>query len=341
MSTPRRLGDPYPTTHHGDIVFVDYLDGKPSSVVTTEASYDFAEVRRGMMFHDHGSGFHPNYPELMLPSGRSWWAADCVALTTWDADAQSTRRATEAEILSCAPRRLVDLPGDPFEDADEAESGICCCAICDEHFDRDSTCRHLFWGDDGLTGPGDTENGDSPGEDCKDSFLALCRRAGIVRALAKGLDPFTWKHSEMHATGGLGPSYAWFKSAGKDIGNIARKLDQYDNGKVSLQAGAGWLMALDDKTTAANAMTLGWLEEEIAAQDVRRASGKPVYLVTDAYGQRVVNNNGEVTREPDDGLRLSWEEARARAKRCRKAGCREIVIVHAPTKTTVAASVAA
>ncbi len=330
----RKPSDPYPTEHYGDIVFVEYIGGKPTNVVTTEHGYDFDEVGGGMMFYDHGSGYHPRRPELSLsnwvdPTDTSWWAADCVVLTFWDKTTKETRPATQADLLAYASTRLTDLPSDPFENADESEAGICYCTLCEEHFDRDSTCNHLFWGEDGLTGPGDSECGQNnePGEDCKDSFLALCRRAGIVRALAKGLNPFTWEHSELHATGGLGPSYVWFKSAGKNLGNIARKLGHGD-GKVSLRAGAGWLMALDEKTTGANAMTLAWLEDEIASQNARRASGKPVYLVTDAYGQRVVNNDGDVTREPDNGLRLSWEEARARAKRCRKAGSREIAIVY-------------
>jgi len=345
---------PFPTDGHGDIVYVEYIDDVPHSVVTTDDTFDFESVRGRVMFHRSGSGWHRNHPDLMLPawidpSDTSWWVAECVVLSVWDADAQATRPATAEEIAACGSLRLAELPSDPFDEADEAEAGFQHCGVCEDVYDRDDTCGHVFYGEHWWTGPGYTDGSGPPGADCMESFLALCRRAGIVRALRHGLVPFAWKHSECHATGGLGPSFVWFTSDGKYLGNIAEKLHN-DSDPDRFRSGAGWLMALDKKTLAANEQTKRWLDEEVARQDARRASGAVVYIVCGGYGayvtdeahSRWLDHDQHWTNDRhavDHARRMPWSEALRVAKIIRTAGG-ESSIIYRPACIANAANVA-
>lgn len=333
---------PIPTDDHGDILYVDFIDGKPCSVLTTESGYDFDWCKRDkeLLYHASGGGIRPGKEHTITQwcdnKGKSFWAADCLRLrirTDWDHDAKSYRvdeEATPEALAKHGLKRRARIKN-PFRNANEAYYGIDYCSVCDDHFDRDSTCHHIWDGPNGQTGPG----GDDGIAGLKDCFLRFCAIAGITRRLRKGLVPFAIRTSQLHAVGGLGPSFVDLYVCGKDLGDIARKFDRHD--VDGLSDAASLLFSLDEKTTSANALVRQWLDEAVAAQDKRRASYERCYVVTDddqyaceetlaedkwhRYLDQQWTEDGTPTgtvfgtRNQRHASRMSWKEASALAKR--------------------------
>lgn len=308
--------EPIPTDGHGDVLYVEFIDGKPHSVVTTESTYDFnwCERDQDLLYYDSGGGGYPGYsqdvPHWCDPEGKSFWAADCVELRIkreWDHDARKYQVDENATPELLAKYQLVRLEAidDPFEDAIETEGGIRYCSVCDDHFPDDSTCNHVWWGDGGWTGPG---SDDGIGE-MKEMFLRFCAIAGITRRLRKGLVPFGLQTSSRHALGGLGPSFVNLYVNDKHLGDIGEKFNQYDS---SLSDAAALLFSLDEKTTEANELVKQWLDEAVAIQDKRRASYERSYVVTDGY--RYATEEDFATDKQQYASRKSWEEASKLAK---------------------------
>ena len=45
------------TRYYGDLLMVEYVNGKPIGAVTSKSGYDFSESDHwGTLFHDHGGG---------------------------------------------------------------------------------------------------------------------------------------------------------------------------------------------------------------------------------------------------------------------------------------------
>ncbi|MFI5296648.1 MAG: hypothetical protein ACHREM_01005 [Polyangiales bacterium] len=261
---PRRPGDPYPTRDHGDIVFASFVDGAPHSVVTTKGTYDFESTARGLMFHNAGGGLRLGgsicLAKWVEPKGKSFWAADGVKLTIWVGGAKGRERGATPGQMHRAGKRLRNMPSDPFRCADEAESGFSYCTICDQTFDESNLCKHLFWADYRVTGPGDAEAGrNGAGDDCKESFQALVRRCRIARTLRRGLDPFTIKLDVYGPM--IGSASAILTVGGRRLFDLNDRLRDEDE----FEAGANWLWSLDEKTVDANAKTIRWLDEMISA----------------------------------------------------------------------------
>lgn len=279
--------EPIPTDGYGDILYVEFIDGKPHSVVTTKGTYDFdwCERDQDLLYHKSGSGHRSRYSQDLSewcdPEGKSFWAADCVELRIkreWDRDAQKYQVDEIATPELLAKYKLVRLDSieDPFDDATEAYGGIEYCSICQDKFPDDSTCRHVWWGDEGQTGPGSDEGI----KHLKDVFLRFCAIAGITRRLRKGLVPFGLRTDSLHALGGFGPSFVNLYVNDKHLGDIGEKFNQYDS---TLSDAASLLFAMDAKTTEANELVKQWLDEAVAIQDKRRASYERSYVVTDDY----------------------------------------------------------
>lgn len=341
--------EPIKTDGHGDILYVDFIDGKPHAVLTTKTGYDFEYCRRDdeILFHDSGGGIRPgkihDITEWCDYNGKSFWAADCVKLRIrkdWDHAVKAYRVDEDATPEALAKHGLVRLYNidNPFGDATEAYYGIEYCSICDDHFDHDSTCNHVWWGNDGTTGPGS----DDGINDLKDTFLRFCAIAGITRRLPAGLVPFDIGTTQRHAVGGLGPSFVHLHVRGKWLGDIARKFDnQRDDDELS--DAAQLLFAIDEKTTKTNALIKQWLHEAIDAQDKRRASYERSYVVADDYRyaadeechadpwRKYIDgyDSGSVfaTKNQKHAARMSWREASKLAKQLNKiSGRREFVV---------------
>lgn len=315
---------PIRTADYGDVLYIDFVEGRPFSVITTEGTYDFeySRTRDTTYFREGGSGNAHRavpLPRWVNPEGTAFWAADSVDLRyqdDWDAERceyRTDRSATPEDIARLGLSRL-DEATDPFADATETEGRLLECSICDDWFEEGDSCRHIWVSRSGEnTGPGAGEDGAA---ECKDAFLRLAKTAGIVRGLRKGLSPFSWRIDQLHAVGGLGSSYVWVTSAGTDLGNVASKLDQYDD---TLIDGAAWLLALGPETDAANSLTAAWLDEIIAEQDARRRSDERAYVVR-VGGWRYVCEEGADGATPltaniagaqrqRSARRVSWEEA--------------------------------
>jgi hypothetical protein len=324
---------PFPTRDHGDILYVEFIDERPHSVFTTEGGYDFSWCKRDneVLFHDSGGGIGRNNRfELCQPNGLTFWVADCIDVRIKDAWDDVARKytvdipATEEELAKRGMTRVPVLGADLFDDAHECTRGIAYCSICDDHFDEDATCVHVWTGLDGvLLGPGSNDD-ECKGEGCKDVFVEFMAVAGIMRGYRKGLEPYTIRTSQRHALGGLGPSYVHVYRGKKDLGDIGGKFDQYDD---RLQDGAQWLFCLGEDTPDAIARTAAWLDEAIAAQDKRRASYERTYVVTDGYRYATTKRKADrndpkftnaktfATRRQPKAMRMSWREARKLATR--------------------------
>jgi hypothetical protein len=85
-------------------------------------------------------------------------------------------------------------------------------------------------------------------------------------------------------------------------------------------------------------LTKRWLDEEIAAQDARRASGEAAYVVTDGYRYVTDEAHADTTFDGQhwtsgrrdahkNAVRMSWADARAVAKTLRGGGSK-VSIVH-------------
>lgn len=336
----------------GDLLWAVYIRGKPHEVGTTDGAYDFEHTKRHGTIFKRNSGGPANVlhlPEFVNPRGCSFWAASSVEeqITT----GAGCRIATPDDVRRLGLRRHREQPHDPFADARECD-GIEYCSICNEHMPDDDTCGHIYDSTCGVSGPG----ADEYGEGAKASFMTMCRTAGIVRAVHRGLSPFSLANSQCHALGGLGPSFVHLSVRGREVCDLARRLEGRDHlpPDDDLRDGVSWLFALDKKTTKANEMTRRWLEEEIARQDARRTSDERCYLIRESHwyggyetdeahadfrgdGKRL--ERGFAPRQSCgawwtnyDGrrfaLRHTWLEAKARLRAIRAAGGHEAAIVY-------------
>lgn len=333
MSTPS-LCSPISTKTHGEILYVDFIDGKPHSVLTTTSSFDFDWCKRDeeLLFYDSGSGIRPDATQEIANwcsnEGKSFWAADSLRLRIrkdWNHDTRAYDIDEEATPEALARHGLVRLASidDPFEDATEAYYGIDYCSICEDHFDHDNKCDHIWSGVCGeMVGPGSDDGIDH----MKECFLRFCAITGITRRLRSGLVPFDIR---IRISGSLlGPSSFDLYVGKKHIGDIARRLHAEDD---DLSDAASLLYSLDDRTVNANALIKAWLETAVFVQESRRASNELVYIVTDDYdyaankrydGERRTylddtNGVGTVfaTAKQVRATRMSWAEASALVKR--------------------------
>ena len=280
-------------TSNGDAVIIEYhRHGKrwlPHSIVTTEATWDadWSQRHEQLLVHNSGSGHWigrndphdvSGYSRVSPPVCRIW-AASFVTFSRYVSRGKSAS-VSDAGLLKLGYQRIAEPLGDPFDDARECNRTVYC-SICDDRMDDDDHCGHVFSAEHDDDGPG-SENG--PYGSTKESFLRMVRATGIARGLRRGLVPFKLGDSQMHALGGLGPSFVHVYSRGKDLGDIARRLDgrQYLN-TDGLRDGISWLFSLDKKTKAANATTKQWLDGEVQKQDARRVSGAAVYVVRGDY----------------------------------------------------------
>ena len=362
-------------TEYGDVVAIEYHQhGKrwlPHSIVTSAETYDADWSRRhgALLVHYSGSGHWIGDDRPYMVSGYCDPSKVCCRI--WAAPFVTFARYKKGPGLKHVPvgdkalrklgyERIAEPLGDPFKDCWKAEGHIVHCSICDDYMDEDSSCHHVFTAECGETdGPGSY----SDDHGAKESFLRLCAVTGITRGLRRGLVPFRLSDSQRHAVGGLGPSFVDIYSAGKHLGDIARRCEGRQHIDTDeLRDGISWLFSLDKKTTKANALTKQWLDEEIAKQNARRTSGDAVYAVRSDYwyGEYVTdeahadfNADGvpeDHSRHPyearqkhgqwwthhagrDFARRMSWEEARKVRDQIRKASPydgRDVAIVYCP-----------
>jgi hypothetical protein len=316
----RRVGT-LVTTYYGNVLAIEYVNGRPFLVETTEDGYDFDSSR------SHGLLFSASGDTVRLPSarkyakGRSYWFADEYRIPAADLAAQA--RKVGAKILP-AP-----LHGDPFPKALEC-NGTVYCGICDERMpdEEESYCPHLFWVSDG--------NGtDGPGADdfvgCwEERFLIpvteLAVRAGIVRRWRRAIvtEKLGWSY------GFLGDIYL------DDVRRVADEMETASRGLADRDRAWGWFRALDAKTTDANRATIGWLDLVIQAQNKRRESGAAVYAIHAGFGyetdkDRAANSAHGTwwTSKASGSTRRPWGDALARVKELRASGVdARVVFVH-------------
>jgi hypothetical protein len=313
-SDPRARTDPIPTRHHGEIVFLSYLDGHPFEVVACEGGHtqDFAFTwcRRddclfleegGCSLGAKGSQIRPAAFSVTNPPVAEFWMADGWTLGDHEGSTVSPESLGYARIS--AP---LD-PDDPFECA--REEGTTYCRICDDSLPGDDLCVHLFWSDHGgLDGPGSDAADDNDWSRFKEGTLALVREVGCARSLARMLrqgepmDVFTYD--------GMISVHYRVKIAGRDFSHQFNGLI----GRSDIEDPANWIRSLGKDTPEASRQTLEWLDEEIARQDARRRSGEAAYVVRE-LGCRTGHE------------RVPFEEARRRAQALRREG-RTATIVH-------------
>lgn len=126
---------------------------------------------------------------------------------------------------------------------------------------------------------------------------------GCARALRRVLRGHGERRS--HVTAPLiGTDSIDLSFGGVDFSRAANALHDADPpDDVDLAEGIAWLLGLDDRTTQANRLALAWLDEEVAAQDARRASGERCYAVR--------RGGWGVDDEELTAQGLSWAEALA------------------------------
>lgn len=155
---------------------------------------------------------------------------------------------------------------------EDCEQEMVYCSVCDEHLDEDEACfrhRHVFY-DDGLwlgTGGEDTED---RLPQIKASFLALLKKTGMAIPLRDTIRRNEMGFETIHFHGSmLGSPGLWCylraddSKHGRDYGDAlpARMTSEEEE---SLAYGVQWLIGLDnDKTPAANEMTLAWIDEAL------------------------------------------------------------------------------
>lgn len=287
--TSKRVGH-MASRHHGDVLMIEYVNGVPHNVVTTEGGYDFSKSKRwGLLCHKSGGGgCYLNGVSVSAgnagPTGWSVWIADGQKVT--NGGSLSKRSLSSKQIQRMGFQILPAPLGDPFEDVRECEGGIEWCCICKDYMpdEGECLCRHLFWADDvGITGPGayDIVN-DGAEREFMLPVVEMAVRAGVARTWRSSLlRKENARRQTLSAVGGLGPTFVYARMAGREIGTLVRdaaeEMGEHDLGAA--QRAAGWFMALDEKTTKANAATAEWLGLVIHGQDARRRSGAPVYVV--------------------------------------------------------------
>jgi len=319
------------TRYYGDLLMVEYVNGKPIGAVTSKSGYDFSESDHwGTLFHDHGGGSCYLHPFVGAGPDKEpigdVWIADGVEVT----DGRSLeRKVLSAEDIRAMGYRILRAPhGDPFEDARDCEGGTQYCTVCDDYMpnDEECLCDHLTWIDEvGITGPGDADAAPDFSEFML-PVIELAARAGIARTWRRHLAQN--KDAEVRITsavGGLGPEFVRARMGGRDVGDLvkhaAEKIEERD--WYAARAAAHWFTMLDTKTTAANVATVAWLDLLIACQNERRASGAPVYALR------------RCDYLPRSKGRHSWTDALALAKQRRAKGEKwQIVYVRPKAEAT-------
>lgn len=282
----------------GDVLLIDYgTDGKPLSVLTSYVDgqkrrrrcwwYFTRSRREGTTYlereHDNDDGpVTLNAWALRRPL-HPVWHAEGLALQRFSHHA--TKGTYSPVYVPVGPRdyarlgrRRVPKPlaRDPFRGAEELEGdSLEHCEACGDYMLGNNLCRHLRWGDGGLVGPGAQENdGEVPR-----AFELVVRAVGCARALRRVLRGVGKREYSVSAPL-IGSDSIDLEIGGVDFTRAANRLRDLDvPGDVDLREGIAWLLGLDEKTRRANAPALRWLDELVAEQDARRASGERRYAV--------------------------------------------------------------
>lgn len=310
--TPRTA--PLPTTYYGDVVFVEYDgDGHPFNVLTRKPSkirdgfshdqwdFEWSKHMGCSYFHKSGGG-DDTVTFYGVTSGTiRFWAAAGVSF-------ESAKGKTVRDPSKLGYVRIPAPLGDPFEYGIEDEADYC--AICDDWSSHENrACRHIFWNDrHGLIdGPG----ADNP-TDVPENFDRVIRLTGCARALRKALRAKTWARVRV-STPLIGMDSADVTIAGRDFSDAFNALHHADDLDV-IREGLGWFLGLDAKTKKTNKVVLARLDEIIAEQDTRRASGETCYVVRSGWSRRA----SEL---------LAWKDARDLAKQLRAKGEGRVSVV--------------
>ena len=156
---------------------------------------------------------------------------------------------------------------------EECEEYMVYCSICDEHLGEDDARyhhRHLFYDEEEhlWLGVGGEDTEDHLPQ-IKASFLALLKKTGMAIPLRDTIRRNDMGFDTIHLWGtGFGYSriFCWLQAEnephGRDYGD--RFLEEDEPMEEALAYGVQWLIGLDnDKTPAANALTLAWIEEAL------------------------------------------------------------------------------
>lgn len=285
------------STNHGEAVLVEYNpDGKTSRVITQECT-DGVKCFKEWWF-THSSRDEQTYidssdylqePASIELHGPCFIGGEPIVMRVWHIDGLPLHRfshhcipdqnspvyapvASIEDYAALGMQRIAEpLGGDPFGDAEVVEEfTLQLCNICG--FMRDTNfCGHLGWTEDGLCGPG------ADFTELPESFKRVVRFVGCARSLRRQLRALG-RAKRFILSPCIGRSSISLTVAG--VGFSARANELYDlNDDENLREGTLWLLGLDATTTAANATALAWLDEEVAAQDARRASGERCYSV--------------------------------------------------------------
>lgn len=304
MAARRAPSDPLPT-EHGDVVAVHYRrhkDGerRPHSIIVRSQhggldEWDALWCERDGVLYVHRSGGGRDLGTTYVFGGapddgepHTWvWTAACVSTLV---DASDTDHVvTDAELVAMGIERLADILGDPFEDASEQRCWWC--DACEDWIPDEGLCRHLYDTEAGIAGPGRFGLDAEP----RAEVLRFLKRYGLVRTvrsyLRRGRFSLGWIDGWADALRSEHP----FRDAGWHEDDAYR-----------------WLAALDEKTTAARAAAILWLDEEIARQDARRAAGEAGYVLR-LYGEGGPTYDrgpgAKPTRRATRARRVSWAAA--------------------------------
>ncbi len=337
------------TTERGAVVFIGYdTEGQPTGVVTRRdgklvewflkaSEGDGATYLEGdeEEREDNGRvqlGMYSN----PVPT-RAVWYADDITVLYWHQTPKEgggfdyVERPAEGpdDLARMGWHRVAEPLGpDPFEDTEEVSEGsLDYCAVCDDytHGERDGRCLHTFWVDGvGMCGPGcDDQVGRAS---VPDGFKLVVRRTGCARHLLAELSALAFP-SVAVSSPMIGRSSAHVEIGGRDFSDAFEALHDLADGRrgADVRIGAGWVRALDEKTTEANAVVVAWLREEVAAQDARRASGEAAYAV----------DAGEYTRKRH-AARVPFAAAALKARELRASGAECVRIVRLIPKPAAA-----
>lgn len=132
------------------LLFVEFSDGKPHSVVTSEATYDvyWSKVDQSLYSHNSGSGGggHTVYPN------QEWWAARGQTIAWYDSEGHKHHVKPKTETYL----RLKSLPEkwskeSLLELVQDSDTECEWCSTCDSWIDvsgySDHPCDHIHWCD--------------------------------------------------------------------------------------------------------------------------------------------------------------------------------------------------
>lgn len=277
------------TTEHGEVVLIEYRsNGTPLEAVTVERDdmkftrWYFTRSRHdGVTYVESESAGHHFYvltPYVQRRPLRRVWHVDGLRLRHELRAAKPV--ATPRDYANLGLRRISGpLASEPFVGTDEVDAGaLDYCVACEDHMDGGNMgfCRHLRWGDSGLVGPGAEENAD---DDVPEGFKWVVRAVGCARSLRRVLSG-RGERSSFITSPLIGTDSIDLSFGGVNFSRAANGLhDARPPARVDVREGIAWLLGLDGRTRSANRLALAWLDEEIATQDARRASGEKCYAV--------------------------------------------------------------